>query len=86
MIINKNSGYCILILNYDTRRLSLKFYNTSQFEEVNNIYSSIESTRAESKIDAVLVQVSSFKMLRSAYPNYFSDIEEFVDIVESYLK
>ena len=83
---SNNSGYCILILNYDTRRLNIKFFYTSQFEEANNIYNSIESTRAESKIDAVLVQVSSFNVLRSAYPNYFSDISEFINIVESYLK
>ena len=57
----------------------------SQFEEANEVYSSIESTRAETKIDAVLVNVSSFKALKSAYPNYFSDIGEFVDIIKSYL-
>lgn len=81
----KNSGYCILILNYNTRRLNMKFFKTSQFDEANNVYNSIESTRAESKIDAVLVRVSSFKELKIAYPNYFSDIQEFVDVVESYL-
>ena len=58
----------------------------SEFDEANNIYNSIESTRAGTKIDAVLVNVSSFKSLKSAYPNYFSDIGEFVNIVKSYLK
>ena len=38
------------------------------------------------KIDAVLVNVSSFNALKSAYPNYFSDIGEFVDIIKSYLQ
>lgn len=80
------SGYCILILNYDTRRLSIKTFNNSQIEEANSIYTSIEKTRAENKIDAVLVRVSSFKELRSAYPNYFSDIGEFVEIIKSYIK
>lgn len=80
------SGYCILILNYNTRRLSIKTFNNSQIEEANAIYTSIEKTRAENKIDAVLVRVSSFKELRSAYPNYFSDIGEFVEIIKSYLK
>ena len=82
--LNK-SGYCILILNYNTKRLSIKTFNNSQIDEANSIYTSIEKTRAESKIDAVLVRVSSFKELRSAYPNYFSDIEEFVTIIKSYL-
>ena len=78
------SGYCILILNYNTRILNLRFFNASQIEEANVIYNSIERTRG--KIDAVLVRVSSFKELRSAYPNYFSDIQEFIDIVEYCLK
>ena len=83
--IDKN-GYNILILNYETRRLSIKSFKPSETDEANEVYSQIESTRAESKIDAVLVRVSSYQALRSAYPNYFSDIGEFVDIVKSYLK
>lgn len=79
-------GYYILILNYVTRRLSIRYFKASQNEEANEVYSQIESTRAELKIDAVLVRVSSFQALRTAYPNYFSDIGEFVDLVKSYLK
>lgn len=79
-------GYCILILNYNIRRLRIKLFKSSEIDEANKTYNSIESTRAESKIDAVLVRVSSFKELKKAYPNYFSDIEEFVNIVKSYLK
>lgn len=82
----KNTGYYILILNYNTKRLQIKHYKSSQITEANDVYNSIEATRAESKIDAVLVRVSSFKELQKAYPNYFSDIGEFVDIVRSYLK
>lgn len=81
----KQQGYYILILNYNTRRLRIKYYKPSQMDEANETYSQIESTRAESKIDAVLVRVSSFQALKSAYPNYFSDIGEFVDLVKSYL-
>lgn len=82
----KNNGYCILILNYNTRMLSIKRFKTSQFEEANKIYNQIESKQSHNKIDAVLVRVSSFKLLKAAYPNYFSDIEEFINIVKGYLK
>lgn len=78
-------GYYILILNYNTKRLRIKYFKVSQLDEANTVYSQIESTRAESQIDAVLVRVSSFQSLRAAYPNYFSDIGEFVDIVKEYL-
>jgi len=76
-------GYYILILNYNTRRLSIKYFKPSQTEDANTTYAQIEGTRAESQIDAVLVSVSSFKTLRAAYPNYFSDIGEFIDIVKA---
>ena len=82
----KKASYFILILNYNTKRLSIKSFMPSQIDEANSSYNSIESTQAETKIDAVLVNVSSFKSLKSAYPNYFSDIGEFVDVVKSYLK
>lgn len=78
-------GYYILILNYVTRMLSIKHFKASQNEEANNMYSAIESTRAKSKTDAVLVRVSSFQALKMAYPNYFSDIGEFVNLLKSYL-
>lgn len=83
---DKKPGYYILILNYNSKTLKIKSFMPSQFEEANSIYNSIESTRAETKIDAVLVNVSSFKTLKSAYPNYFSDIDEFIHIVKRYLK
>lgn len=79
------AGYFILILNYNTSTLRIKSFNVSQFEEANETYNSIERTRAENNIDAVLVRASSFNELRSAYPNYFSDIREFVEILKSYL-
>ena len=85
-IKDKNASYFILILNYNTKRLSIKSFMPSQIDEANSIYNSIESTHADTKVDAVLVNVSSFKLLKSAYPNYFSDIGEFVDVVKSYLK
>ena len=84
-VLSSSALYYILILNYNTRKLQIKRFKASQFETANEIYNSIEATRAETKIDAVLVRVSSFSTLKKAYPNYFSDIGEFVDLVKSYL-
>lgn len=81
----KHQGYYILILNYNTKRLSIKYFMPSQIEAANEIYSQIESARSESKIDAVLVRVSSFQALKLAYPNYFTDIGEFLELVKGYL-
>lgn len=82
---NQKNGYYILILNFTTHRLRLQFFRPSQIEEAMEVYNKIESTRAESKIDAVLVSVSSFGALKIAYPNYFSDIGDFVKKIENYL-
>ena len=84
-IKNNSIGYCILILNYNTKRLRILYYLSSEFEKANKVYNSIESAHAETKIDAVLVRVSSFKSLKAAYPNYFSDIENFINKVKEYL-
>ncbi len=75
-------GYYILILNYKERRLRLQFYKPGQIEIATKHYNQIEKTRADNKIDAVLVSVSSFSSLKSAYPNYFSDIGAFVAKVD----
>ncbi len=78
-------AYRILILDYDKRTLQVRGYKANQIEMANRVYNSIEATRAETNVDAVLVRVSSFNTLKKAYPNYFSDIGEFVSLVKSYL-
>ena len=83
---SSNVAYHILILNYDKKTLRIMSFGASQIEKANEIYNSIEATRAENKIDAVLVRVSSISTLKKAYPNYFSDIGEFIALVKSYLK
>ena len=80
------SAYYILILNYSKNTLQIRGFGASQIDEANTIYNSIEATRADNKIDAVLVRASSFSTLKKAYPNYFSDIGEFVNLVKSYLQ
>ena len=82
----KKSGYYMLILNFNTKRLGIRYFSPSEIEQANDIYSKIEKTRAESKIDAVLVRAESFNELKHAYPNYFADIDEFVTRVKDYLK
>ena len=79
-------GYYILILNYNTHILKLKSFHRKDNLEAEKVYAQIESTRAETQIDAVMVSVSSFTTLKSAYPNYFTDIGDFVRIVKAYIE
>ncbi len=81
-----NAPYFILILDYNNHTLSIKSFQASEFDEANEMYNSIEIDREEKKRDAVLVRVASFSILRKAYPNYFSDISNFVKFVTLHLK
>lgn len=74
-----------IILNYNEHRLRVRSYLPSQFESANKAYTGIEKNRKANVIDAVLVRASSFKELKNAYPNYFTDIGEFYELVEGYL-
>ena len=84
--VRDKKGYYLLILNYNTHRLRIRSYSPSQFDEAETVYSQIEKDRQTSGIDAVLVRAKSFKELKSAYPNYFSDIGEFYQLITDYLK
>lgn len=81
-----NDGYCILRLDYEERHLHIKQFKASQIEIANKEYNDLENKQSSSNIDSVLVRVSSFNTLKSAYPNYFSDIGEFIKIVKGYLR
>ena len=85
-VARDKKGYYLLILNYNTHRLRVKTYLPSQFDEAETTYTQIEKNRHESNIDAVLVRAKSFRELKAAYPNYFTDIGEFYAFVSGYLK
>ena len=82
----KKTGYYMPILNFNAKTLRIKYFLPSEIELANETYSQIEKTRAESKIDAVLVRAESYNDLKNAYPNYFADIGEFLERVKKYLK
>ena len=88
---NKRSGYCVLSLEYktkeyETQHLSIKRFKPSEIDKANDYYNELESQKSNTKSDNVLVRVSSFSELKKAYPNYFSDISEFVALIKRYLR
>ncbi len=78
-------GYYILILNYDSRMLKLKYFKPSQIDEATSVYNQIEKTSGADMVDAVLVYIASINQLKAAYPNYFLNITEFIEIVNRFL-
>lgn len=83
---NKNfyltSGYYLLVLDYDEPSLNIYPFKQSDFEPAVNAYNKTEFEFL-GKIDTVLVSVKSFDTLKVAYPNYFIDISEFLDILRT---
>lgn len=79
-------GYYILELNYETHYLKRWFFKPSELEIANKLYDYLEEKRGDTPLDIVLVRASSYNTVKAAYPNYFMDIGEFVDIVSQYLK
>lgn len=79
-------GYYVLRLDYNLHRLYIRYFLPSQIDEANTFYTQMEKRGRATGIDVVLVRASSFSVLKAAYPNYFTDIKEFVDLVEEYLR
>lgn len=78
-------GYYILQLNYKENTLKRWFFKPSELEKANRTYDSLEERRGNAPLDIVLVRAASYAAVKAAYPNYFMDIGEFVDIVKDYL-
>lgn len=81
---NKN-GYYVLILDYQEKLVRVRPFKRSNIELATRIYDQIEKNVGDHK-DAVLVSASSFETLKTAYPNYFTDISQFVAMMRKILK
>lgn len=71
-------GYFIMELNYKKKTLKVTPFKQRDIELATNVYDRIEKEAGEN-IDAVLVLASSYEALKLAYPNYFTDVSEFVE-------
>lgn len=81
----KRNGYYVLQLNYNKKLLRVNAFSKSQVELATNVYNKIEALN-NSDLDVVLVSATSFDALKAAYPNYFTDISGFVDMMRKILK
>ena len=75
---SKTPGYYLMELN--TKEYTLNVTKFSNSDKATDEYNKIES-RKDRHIDVVLVSAQSFEALTHAYPNYFADIKEFMEIL-----
>ncbi len=80
----EGKGYYVLILNYKDKLLRVRGFSSTQIELATKVYNQIEATN-NPDIDVVLVSATSFDSLKAAYPNYFTDISQFVDMMRRIL-
>lgn len=75
---DKRTGYLLLQLDA-SNKLTAKYFKASEVSEASDQYSLFENEYASS--NTVLVRVNKISEIRNAYPNYFADITEFVNIL-----
>lgn len=83
--IPDKQGYYILQLDYKEHLLRRRFFKPSELDKANKVYDQLEANRSNALLDIVLVRASSYTTVKAAYPNYFMDIGEFIDIISDYL-
>lgn len=76
------NGYYLLVLNYEEPSLNIYPFKQSNLELASDIYGKMESESSVSE-DIVLVSAKSFDILKIAYPNYFIDISEFLNVLKN---
>jgi hypothetical protein len=62
--------------------LEVKSYKADEMARASEEYLGVEQYYADNpRVQAVLVSVDSLATLQSAYPNYYLDTREFMDVV-----
>ena len=77
---NAENAYYVLELNRDAHKIYIHVYPGALkgLDRATEKYNEIENSKGDQKIDVVLVAAESYETLVDAYPNYFSDIREFI--------
>ena len=77
-------SYYLLVQDYNDASLNVFSFTKRQIRKAIDYYNALEESNMP-HINAVLVSASSFDSLKTAYPNYFADISEFVTMMRRIL-
>jgi len=82
------SHFYLLNLDLISGKLTITPFEKNEEERANEEYSKAERNALDkdNNIDVVLVEADTSKDLKKAYPNYFLDTKEFVNILKEYIK
>jgi putative GTP pyrophosphokinase len=80
---DRSGNYYLLILNLKEKTVKIENFGRRNLDEANKQYSFYEERLLNGEpIQVVLVSTSSIEALMQAYPNYFLDTREFINIIE----
>lgn len=82
--VSLEQGYYVLRLDRERNQLLIKPFSNRALEQATQEYDLVEKNRNKDE-DIVLVSTASYNMLKKAYPNYFTDINEFISLIDSFL-
>lgn len=83
-ITNNNQGgsYHIIVLRPQEKTVAIESFGKKRLPQANTRYSDYESKIEDGDdIQVVLVATESIDLLRQAYPNYFLDTREFINVI-----
>lgn len=80
---NNKAYYYVLVLKFNEQLLSITPFPRNQIKEATEMYNNYENADADNNV--VLVSADSISALKKAYPNYFMNTKEFVDVLERIL-
>lgn len=84
---NKQNYYFVVLLNLETRVLTIQGYKKNNFEEAEIYYNYLEQrSKQDNKTDVVLISLDKVKLLKKAYPNYYLDSSSFIKELEKELQ
>lgn len=82
----KKKGYYLLVLDMVSFPAVLRIEQYNTFETAVNAYNNFENKKKEKRIDGVLVSAQSYENLVTAYPNYFLNVNEFLNTITSIIQ
>lgn len=78
----KSGSYHLIILNSIEKSVQIQAFGKENFKDAVDAYSKVEEEATKDKqIEPVLVSAGPIQTLKRAYPNFFLDIGDFVQIV-----
>jgi hypothetical protein len=79
--------YNIIILNTRDKTVRIRAYTKNNLQNASQEYSRLEQEAViDPDLDVVLVAAGGVKELKKAYPNYFLDIENFIQKINDVVK